>query len=344
MLGAASWGGRRPLGEMRFGSHRRLARVGKPETFHGWDCEVTWWANGLMSRWCHLVQVSLWVHCSSLVQVVRSIVTASFHFAFFHLGRLLRQMETWSSGWGVVFRLVGWWCLCVGMTSLRYDYGHLWNIFITFLAILAVLFQKKNCDRSHYDCQVDWSCGWVSTAHSNMWFSWVTEQSQDVAPFLLRTRASGLCFRGFHPCLTCSHPPKWQPAAHGNKQKLTNLSVQVHMHRLLEFEVVSCPPKKLPRICITLTYPPIFWRPRHQGQLLELPQRSPLEFLFRGRMGYETRGHDHYRGTSGTPHNQQMNADKCWNFWCPSHVTLWRSFKGSQKKCTKGCPFEPIEL
>ena len=80
--------------------------------FWRWDCEVTWWANGLMSTWCHLVQVSLWVHLSSLVQVVRSIVTASFHFAFFHLGRLLRQMETSGSGWGVVFRWLAWWC-CV---------------------------------------------------------------------------------------------------------------------------------------------------------------------------------------------------------------------------------------
>ena len=91
-----------------------------------------------------------------------------------------------------------------------------------------------------------------------MWFSRVTEQS----PFLLRTRASGLCFRGFHPCLTCSYPPKWQPAAHGNKQKLTNLSVQVH--RLLEFEVVSCFPKNCQEFMyiyiymIYITYPPFF--------------------------------------------------------------------------------------
>ena len=197
--------------------------------------ETVRWHDGPTGLWAddvktinkrHLVQPSFWVHLSSLVQVVRSIVTASFHFDFFHLGRLLRQMKTSGSGWGVVFRWVAcWWCLCVGMTRLGYDWGHLWNIFITLLDILAVLFQKKNWDRTHYDCgiEVDWSCGWVSTAHSNMWFSWVTEQSQDVAPFLLRTRASGSCFSGFHPCLTCSYPPKWQPAAHGNKQKLLTI-------------------------------------------------------------------------------------------------------------------------
>ena len=114
------WGSvmRRPQArEMRFGSHG-LPRVGKPETFDGWDCEVTWWANWLMSTWCHLVQVSSWVHLSSLVQVVRSIVTASFHFDFFHLGRLLRQM-TWDSSWGVLFRWVAWLCFCVGTLAER---------------------------------------------------------------------------------------------------------------------------------------------------------------------------------------------------------------------------------
>ena len=157
--------------------------------------------------------------------------------------------------------------------------------------MLTVLLQNENWDRTHYDCQVDWSCGWVSTDHSNMWFSWITEQSQDVSPSFSK------------PCLTCSYPPKWQPAAHGNKQKLlTNLSDQVHMHRLLEFEVVSCFPKKLPRIYVYIyiyihdlyNLPSIFWRPWYQGQLLELPQRSPFGVPLPRQDGMWSKGHDHY--------------------------------------------------
>ena len=39
----------------------------------------------------------------------------------------------------------------------------------------------------------------IGSAHSNKWFSWVTEQSPDVAPFLRRNRASGSVFQGFPP-------------------------------------------------------------------------------------------------------------------------------------------------
>ena len=46
----------------------------------------------------------------------------------------------------------------------------------------------------------------------------------------------------------------WQQA-----EVADNLSDQVRMHRLLEFQVViKLLPEKMPRIHITLTYPPIF--------------------------------------------------------------------------------------
>ena len=52
------------------------------------------------------------------------------------------------------------------------------------------------------------------------------------------------------------------PAAHGNKQKLRNLSDQVHTPLELEVVSLSCPPPKIALILtyphITFTYPPFF--------------------------------------------------------------------------------------